>query len=36
VVSVANVNLLFHSLGSFVIEVVQLVSTICQDAKFVF
>jgi len=36
VVGVANVNILFYSLGSFVVDVVQLASTICQEAKFVF
>jgi len=36
VVGVANVNISFHSLGFFVVDVVRLSSTICQDAKFVF
>jgi len=36
VVGLTNVNILFHSLRSFVENVVQLASTFCQDAKFVF
>jgi len=36
VAGVANVNILFHNLGSFIVDVVRLTSTICQDAKFVF
>jgi len=35
-VGVANVNILFHSPRSFVVDVVRLAPTICQDAKFVF
>ena len=36
VVGMANANILSHSLGSFVVDVVRLASTICQDARFGF